>query len=79
PVFRHPQPSDEIAKLLQSLQLLPERSHIVGAYALGKAQRVISLLRQAGYDAPIYLHGALEKLCQYYQSQGVALGELRPA
>lgn len=79
PVFRHPRPADEITKLLQSLQLLPDRSHIVGAYALGKAQRVISLLRQAGYDAPIYLHGALEKLCQYYQSQGIALGELRPA
>ena len=66
PVFRHPRPEDETAKLLHSLQIFPERSHIVGAYALGKAQRVISLVRQAGYDAPIYIHGALEKLCSYY-------------
>ncbi|HWD12668.1 ligase-associated DNA damage response exonuclease [Pseudochrobactrum sp. sp1633] len=79
PVFRHPRPEDETAKLLHSLQIFPERSHIVGAYALGKAQRVISLVRQAGYDAPIYIHGALEKLCSYYQSQGIVLGDLRPA
>ena len=79
PVFRHPRPEDETTKLLHSLQIFPERSHIVGAYALGKAQRVISLVRQVGYDAPIYIHGALEKLCSYYQSQGIALGDLRPA
>lgn len=79
PVFRHPPPQDEVAKLLHSMRTFPERSHIVGAYALGKAQRVISLVRQAGYDEPIYLHGALEKLCAYYQSQGIALGDLRSA
>lgn len=79
PVFRHPPPQDEIAKLLHSMRTFPERSHIVGAYALGKAQRVISLVRQAGYDAPIYLHGALEKLCAYYQSQAIVLGDLRSA
>jgi putative mRNA 3-end processing factor len=39
---------------------------------------VIALLRQAGYDAPIYLHGAMEKITHYYQSRGTALGELRP-
>ena len=37
-----------------------------GAYSLGKAQRVIALLREAGYDAPIYLHGAMEKITHYY-------------
>ena len=37
------------------------------------------LLRQAGYDAPIYIHGALQKLCDYHLSQGVPLGDLRPA
>jgi len=54
-------------------------AHLVGAYSLGKAQRVIALLREAGYDAPVYLHGAMEKITHYYQSRGVALGELRPA
>ena len=37
----------------------PDRAHVIGCYALGKAQRVISLLRESGYDEPIYLHGAM--------------------
>ena len=35
-------PRDEIAKLLASLAQFPERTHLVGVYALGKAQRVIA-------------------------------------
>ncbi len=66
PVFRHGDPDGEIAKLLRSVALFPERAHLVGAYSLGKAQRVIALLREAGYDAPIYLHGALETITGYY-------------
>lgn len=50
---------------------------LVGAYALGKAQRVIAELRVRGYDAPIYLHGALARLCALYEELGVDLGELR--
>ena len=61
PVFRHGDPAEEIKKLLASVKLFPERAHLVGAYSLGKAQRVIALMREAGYDAPIYLHGAMEK------------------
>ncbi len=77
PVFRHGDAANEIAKLLASVALFPERAHLVGAYPLGKAQRVIALIREAGYEAPIYLHGAMEKITNYYQSRGVALGELR--
>jgi putative mRNA 3-end processing factor len=79
PVFRHGDAADEVAKLLNSVAVFPERAHLIGAYALGKAQRVIALIRQAGYDKPIYLHGALETLCRYYVSRGIDLGELRPA
>jgi putative mRNA 3-end processing factor len=77
-VFRHGDAADEVNKLLASVALFPERAHLVGAYSLGKAQRVIALLRLAGYDAPIYLHGAVEAITSYYQSRGVALGEWRP-
>jgi putative mRNA 3-end processing factor len=77
PVFRHGDPNGEIAKLLDSVALFPERAHLVGAYSLGKAQRVIALLRQAGYQPPIYLHGAMESITRYYQSRGISLGELR--
>jgi putative mRNA 3-end processing factor len=78
PVFRHGDADDQIGKLLRSVALFPERAHLVGAYSLGKAQRVIALLRKAGYAAPIYLHGAMESITGYYASRGIALGEVRP-
>lgn len=76
PVFRHPSAAAEIDKLLASHRLFPDRTHLVGAYALGKAQRVIALLRQAGYDRPILLHGGLDKLCRLYAELGIDLGPL---
>jgi putative mRNA 3-end processing factor len=79
PVFRHPDAAHEIAMLLKSVEQFPERAHLIGAYALGKAQRVIRLLRGAGYERPIFIHGALAKLCDYYQEQGIDLGPLEPA
>ena len=78
PVFRHPPDTHEIGRLLHSLRLFPERCHLVGVYALGKCQRVIGLLREAGWDEPIYIHGALAALCELYESFGVALGPLNP-
>ena len=75
PVFRHPDAREEVGKLLESVRLFPERAHIVGAYALGKAQRVMALLREAGFDGPIHLHGAMEKLTAYYKQQGIGLGD----
>jgi putative mRNA 3-end processing factor len=77
PVFRHPDARREVGKLLASLALFPERAHLVGAYSLGKAQRMIALIRQAGYDRPIWIHGALEKITEYYQQAGVELGDIR--
>jgi putative mRNA 3-end processing factor len=74
PVFRHPPDKAEIAKVLHARELFPERSVLIGVYALGKCQRVIALLRRAGYDKPIYLHGALQALTELYQARGVALG-----
>jgi len=79
PVFRHPDDKGEIEKLLKSQRLNPDRAHLVGVYGLGKAQRVIRLLREAGYDRPLYIHGALEKLCALYESFGIDLGPLLPA
>ncbi len=79
PVFRHPPDHEEIARLLKSVAQFPERSHLIGAYALGKAQRVIKLLREAGWERAIYVHGALERLNRLYQDHGVDLGPLAPA
>ena len=79
PVFRHPDAVDEIARLLRSVAQFPDRTHIVGAYALGKAQRIIALLREAGWERTIYVHGAMERLNRLYQAHGVELGPLAPA
>jgi putative mRNA 3-end processing factor len=78
PVFRHPDAAGEVRKLLDSVRLFPERAHLVGAYSLGKAQRIIRLIREAGHDQPILLHGAMEKLTAFYISEGIDLGEVRP-
>jgi putative mRNA 3-end processing factor len=79
PVFLHPDAGDEIDKLLVALRANPDRCVLVGAYALGKAQRVITELRLRGHDDPIYIHGALQRLCDLYAAHGVPLGDLRPA
>jgi putative mRNA 3-end processing factor len=78
PVFRHPPDTQEIDKLLHSLALFPERCHLVGVYGLGKCQRVLALLRRAGYEQPVYLHGALIKLTELYERLGVRLGPVLP-
>jgi putative mRNA 3-end processing factor len=75
-VFRHESDAGEIGRLLGSLQEYPDRTHLVGAYILGKIQRLIALLRAAGYDRPIWLHGALASMCNLYKQLGVNLGEL---
>ncbi|WFL78687.1 ligase-associated DNA damage response exonuclease [Altererythrobacter arenosus] len=77
PVFVHPPIEDEMAKLLRVLSDNSDRCVQVGAYALGKAQRVIAELRRAGHREPIYLHGAMERMCRLYEEHGVPLGELR--
>ncbi len=77
PVFTHPPIGEEIAKLRAALADNPEACVLVGAYALGKAQRVIAELRAAGHTDTIWLHGAMEAMCRLYEEHGVALGDLR--
>jgi putative mRNA 3-end processing factor len=78
PVFRHEPAAGEVKRLLASLERNPERSHLIGVYGLGKCQRLIKLCREAGYDAPIFLHGALVALTELYQRLGIDLGDVRP-
>ena len=78
PVFRHPDAAGEVERLLASVRLFPERTHIVGAYSLGKAQRMLALMRAAGHGAPIHVHGALIPINAYYASRGIDLGPLLP-
>ena len=46
PVFHHPETGGEIDRLLARLADNPDRCVLVGAYALGKAQRVIAEARR---------------------------------
>jgi putative mRNA 3-end processing factor len=78
PVFRHPDPDAETSKLVASARLFPERTHIVGAYSLGKAQRMMALIRRAGHGGPLYVHGALEAITAYYRTRGADFGDIRP-
>jgi len=78
PVFKHPPLEDEIAKLIRSMETLPERTHLVGVYALGKCQRVMLALRAAGYEHPFYIHGALKKLTELYETFGFDFGGWQP-
>lgn len=77
PVFRHPDTASEIDRLLHRLRSDPSRCVLVGAYTLGKAQRVIAELRRRGHEEPIYCHGAIERMCHLYENFGVSLGDLR--
>jgi putative mRNA 3-end processing factor len=76
PVFRHGPAEHQIGRLMQSLG--SGRPHLVGAYSLGKCQRILKMARNAGYDAPIYLHGAHVSLTQLYEHLGHDFGDLRP-
>jgi putative mRNA 3-end processing factor len=77
PVFHHPDVTHEIAKVLASATLFPERAHLIGAYSLGKAQRIAALIHAAGWERPIYIHGAMQKLMDFYASEGIEIGEIR--
>ncbi len=77
PIFKHPDDKLEINKLIESLKTHNNFIHLIGVYALGKCQRVISLLREKGYDDVIYLHGALSKITEYYISKNIKLGKIK--
>ena len=77
PVFNHPPIEAELRRLIESLKEFPDRCHLIGVYALGKCQRVMSTLRSMGYEDTIYLHGAQVKLVELYEDLGVDLGKWR--
>jgi len=79
PVFSHPELNLEMQKVTRSLEAFPERAHLIGVYALGKCQRVMSSLRQSGYEKPFYLHGALVSLTKLYERYGYDFGDWLPA
>jgi len=76
PIFIHPPIAQEIFKLIHSIEQHPSACHVIGAYTLGKCQRLIAELRHLGYQAPIYVQPAKYHLCQAYQTLGIELGKV---
>ncbi len=76
PVFRHEPADKEARRLIEAIRQQPDRTHMLGVYGLGKCQRMIALLRQAGFDQTIHLHGALVQLTEFYQRCGIAMGPI---
>ena len=52
---------------------------MVGVYGLGKCQRLIALLREAGYDRADLSARRADRLLRALRIVGVRLGDLRPA
>ena len=77
PVFRHPDAGEETAKLLASRAAFPERPHLVAAYSLGKAQRMIALLRAAGDGELLGLEPGAQA-CAGARRRRPGAGHLRP-
>lgn len=78
PKWRHPPVEGQMARLMRSIADQPKRCHLIGAYAFGKAQRMIAELRAAGWDRPVFVHGKLIPLCRAYARLGVDLGPILP-
>ena len=76
PIFNHPNDQSEVKKLIKSIKANVNKTHLVGVYALGKCQRLITLLRNLGYDETIYLHGALTKISNFYSKNNIKLGNI---
>jgi putative mRNA 3-end processing factor len=75
PVFRWDPPPVTVAEITTWIDEMraANRPAVIFAYALGKAQHVLAELHAAGYDRPVYVHGALEPLIELYRSSGVAM------
>ena len=80
PVFRHPETGRRDRQAArraarQSRALRAGRRLCAGQ----GAARDRANCATRGFDEPIYIHGALQRLCDLYVEHGVDLGELRPA
>jgi putative mRNA 3-end processing factor len=76
PIYTWDDPAVVVAEILEwwEANRAQERASVLFCYVLGKAQRVLALLRDAGPDR-IRLHGAMAGLTAVYRSLGVPLAD----
>jgi putative mRNA 3-end processing factor len=73
PIFRWPAPEDVFGEIGDWWRSNREqgKTSILFAYALGKAQRILSALDSS--IGPIWTHGAIEKVNRCYREMGISL------
>lgn len=83
PLYRWPDPQQVEATLrsIVSRRLADGLHAVIGAYGLGKAQRLLAALAPLTTDdgVPILCHGAVENMNDAYRQAGVALPPTHPA
>ena len=73
PSVKHPDAEEEIKKLNTVASNI-----MLGAYALGKSQRLISLINKHCPDKKILVHHNIMPFVHIYEQQGVSLGNYQP-
>lgn len=75
PVFRWPSQAQTAADMAAwwAANAAAGRVSVMGAYGLGKAQRIMVMLAGHGVQGPIYTHGAVEPITQILRNQGYDL------
>jgi putative mRNA 3-end processing factor len=73
PDYDHPLASEELKSLCRL-----DGPIVVGAYAVGKAQRITRLLHDVAPDRTVYVHPLINGYHRVYESEGVSLGDWRP-
>lgn len=73
PAVKHPDADEEIKKLNTVATNI-----MLGAYALGKSQRLISLINKHCPDKKILVHHNIMPFVGIYEQQGISLGKYQP-
>ncbi len=75
PVFRWPAQAQTAADIADwwARNAAAGRVSLLGAYGLGKAQRIMAMLDKHGMPGPIFTHGAVETTTEILRTQGYAL------
>ncbi len=72
PIYRWREPSAVIDELIAIHRAAEDRTTVVYAYSLGKAQRLLALLAARGV-AGVHVHGAIAAMNDVYRAAGVVL------
>lgn len=73
PAVQHPDPIKEIEKLNDI-----EHNVLLGAYSLGKAQRLIRMINDHCPERTVLLHHKILPICQLHEKFGIQIGRYKP-